>query len=98
MRLGTVIGTVTLTVKSPRLRGGRMLLVQPWASLSAAGAKEFAPVIAVYDELGAAAGQTVSISEGAEASCPFPTPTPVDAYCAALVDEVFYEPSGKEKL
>jgi hypothetical protein len=28
---------------------------------------------------------------GREAACPFEKPTPVDAYCAALVDEIFYK-------
>jgi hypothetical protein len=36
-------------------------------------------------------GQQIAISEGREAACPFPKPTPVDAYCAALVDEFFYK-------
>jgi carbon dioxide concentrating mechanism protein CcmL len=45
----------------------------------------------VYDELGADIGQTIAISEGREAACPFSKPTPVDAYCAALVDEIFYQ-------
>ncbi|MDR1144944.1 MAG: hypothetical protein LBK71_02260 [Verrucomicrobiales bacterium] len=98
MRLGTVIGTVTLTVKSPKLRGGRLLLVLPWNTATLAGQRSYDAAIVVYDELGAAAGQTVMVSEGAEAACPFPTPTPVDAYCAALADEVFYQSDKKEKL
>ena len=35
----------------------------------------------------------IAISEGAEASCPFPKPTPVDAYCAALIDHHSYTPN-----
>jgi ethanolamine utilization protein EutN len=92
MRLGTVIGTVTLSVRTPRFSGERLLLALPWKSSTLAGQEEFDPAIVVYDELGAAAGQTIAISEGAEAACPFPKPTPVDAYCAALVDEIFYQP------
>jgi hypothetical protein len=38
-------------------------------------------------------GQQICLSEGREAACPFPTPTPVDAYCAALIDEIFYQES-----
>ncbi|MFY8215268.1 MAG: EutN/CcmL family microcompartment protein [Chthoniobacterales bacterium] len=45
----------------------------------------------VYDQLGANVGQSIAISEGREAACPFPSPTPVDAYCAALVDDHFYK-------
>ncbi len=49
------------------------------------------PAIVVYDQLGAGVGQQIAISEGREAACPFEKPTPVDAYCAALVDEFFYK-------
>jgi hypothetical protein len=45
----------------------------------------------VYDELGANVGQQIGISEGREAACPFPKPTPVDAYCAVLIDAYFYK-------
>lgn len=91
MRLGTVIGKVTLAVRSPRFRGERLLLTLPWRRETLEGADKYDPAIVVYDQLGANVGQTIAISEGREAACPFPTPTPVDAYCAALVDEIFYK-------
>jgi len=91
MRMGTVIGRVTLTVKHPSYVGERLLLTLPWKQSTFEGQATFAPAIVVYDQLGAGIGQNIAISEGAEASCPFPQPTPVDAYCAALVDEHFYK-------
>ena len=91
MRLGTVIGTVTLGVANPRLAGGRFLLTLPWRAETFRGRPKYDPAIVVYDELGAGVGQTIGISEGREAACPFEKPTPVDAYCAALVDEYFYQ-------
>lgn len=91
MRMGTVIGRVTLSVRNPRFVGERLLLTLPWKNETFRGAEVFAPAIVVYDELGAAVGQYIAISEGREAACPFPQPTPVDAYCSALVDEHFYK-------
>lgn len=92
MRLGTVIGRVTLSVRHPSYRGERLLLTLPWRRETLHGAKKFDPSIVVYDQLGADAGQTIVLSEGREAACPFPNSTPVDAYCAALVDSMFIQP------
>jgi len=92
MRLGTVIGRVTLSVRHPSYRGERLLLTLPWRRETLHGAKKFDPSIVVYDQLGADVGQTIVLSEGREAACPFSDPTPVDAYCAALVDSMFIQP------
>lgn len=88
MRIGTVIGRVTLSVRHPSFHGERLLLTLPWTSATLRGGKSHSPAIVVYDELGAAVGQQITISEGREAACPFENPTPVDAYCASLVDEI----------
>lgn len=90
MRIGTVIGRVTLSVRSGKYVGERLLITLPWNRKTLEGQESFDPAIVVYDELGADVGQNIAISEGREAACPFPKPTPVDAYCAALVDNVFY--------
>lgn len=96
MRLGHVIGTVTLSRQEPAYRGGRFLLVQPWEAAQFAdpeGAPKAAGAgLVVYDRLGAGVGHVVGFTEGSEAARPFSEPTPVDAYCAAIVDEVFYQP------
>ncbi|MEI6034398.1 MAG: EutN/CcmL family microcompartment protein [Verrucomicrobiae bacterium] len=89
--MGTVIGRVTLSVRNNKFQGERLLLALPWTAATFRGADAFAPAIVVFDELGANIGQHIAISEGREAACPFPKPTPVDAYCAALVDEHFYQ-------
>lgn len=91
MRMGTVIGRVTLSVRNPRYVGERLLLTLPWNRDTFAGIEKHDPAIVVYDTLGAGVGQHIAISEGREAACPFPSPVPVDAYCAALVDEHFYK-------
>ena len=91
MRMGTVIGRVTLSVRSKRYAGERLLVTLPWKTDTFSGAQKFDPAIVVYDQFGAGVGQDIAISEGREAACPFEKPTPVDAYCAALVDEFFYK-------
>ena len=91
MRIGTVIGRVTLSVRTKKFTGERLLLTLPWKKETLSGEEKYDPAIVVYDQLGANVGQQITISEGREAACPFPRPTPVDAYCAALVDEIFYK-------
>jgi len=87
MRIGTVIGRVTLSVRHRAFSGERLLLTLPWTSETLRKGTPHAPAIVVYDELGGGVGQEIAISEGREAACPFEKPTPVDAYCAALIDE-----------
>jgi ethanolamine utilization protein EutN len=98
MRLGTVIGRVTLSKTLPTLIGARWLIVSPFTrehfqrgSETPAGlSKEPSPV--VYDDLGGGVGQTIGFVEGREAASPFEQPPPIDAISAALVDEIFYNP------
>ena len=90
MRIGEVIGTVTLNRRHPALHGARFKLVVPLslADLCAAGAGP-AEEFTVYDELGAGIGSRIAISEGREAAVPFhPEMKPVDAYCAAILDTI----------
>jgi microcompartment protein CcmK/EutM len=96
MRLGHVIGKVTLSKQDPAFKGARFLLVQPFAKAQFAGAP-MTPLakgisLVVYDNLGAGLGHTIGFTEGAEASAPFNQPTPVDAFNAAIIDEIFYKP------
>ncbi len=93
MRIATVIGRVTLSVRHPSFRGERLMLATPWTSKSIKGEGNHGPAIVVYDEFGASPGQIIAISEGAEATRPFAKNTPIDAYCSALIDEVFYQPN-----
>lgn len=96
MRLGNIIGRVTLSKQDPAYKGGRFLIVQPLSREQFAGAPA-EPVakgisLVIYDNLGASDGHVVGFVEGAEASIPFEQPTPVDALNAAIVDEIFYNP------
>lgn len=90
MRVGEVIGSVTLSKKLPEVPDGRLLIVQPQsvAAIRGGGPQVSDPLV-VFDELGAADRMRVAISERREASMPFmPERAPIDAYCAALLDNV----------
>jgi microcompartment protein CcmK/EutM len=97
VRLGTVIGRVTLSKTVDELRGARWLVVSPFTRDEFAGAAKLPalskePSLVVYDDLGGAVGQTIGYIEGREAAMPFDRPTPIDAIDAALVDDIFYSP------
>ncbi|HTV42374.1 MAG TPA: EutN/CcmL family microcompartment protein [Candidatus Sulfotelmatobacter sp.] len=98
MKLGTVIGRVTLSRSVDSLKGGRFLLVSPFgreqfaAGLNAPASMSKDHSLVVYDDLGADVRQVVGYEEGREAAQPFEQPTPVDAINTVLVDEIFYNP------
>ena len=98
MRLGQVIGRVTLSQTVPALKGARWLVVSPFnrehfqrGSETPQGMSSD-PSLVVYDDLGGGVGHTIGFVEGREAATPFADPTPIDAINAALVDEIFYKP------
>ena len=98
MRLGRVIGRVTLSVALESVAGARWLIVTPYNrehyqyGTNPPEGLSKDPSLVVYDNLGGGVGQTIGFVEGREAAVPFAEPPPIDAYCAALVDEVFYNP------
>jgi carbon dioxide concentrating mechanism protein CcmL len=98
VKLGSVIGRVTLSQTVPALIGARWLIVTPFTrdhyqsgDQSPSGLSQD-PSLVVYDDLGGGVGQTIGYVEGREAAAPFEGPTPIDAVNAALIDEVFYRP------
>lgn len=101
MKLGTVIGRVTLSRGVEALKGGRFLVVSPFsreqyaAGLAAKPGMGREPSLIVYDDLGGGVGQVIGYEEGREAAQPFDQPTPIDAINAALMDEMFYRPFEK---
>jgi microcompartment protein CcmK/EutM len=97
MRLGTVIGTVTLSKTVESLHGARWLVVSPFTREHFQAPAKAPPVskepsLVVYDDLGGGAGQTIGFVEGREAAMPFDRPMPIDAIDAALIDTIFYSP------
>ncbi|MCS7304769.1 MAG: carbon dioxide concentrating mechanism protein CcmL [Thermoguttaceae bacterium] len=90
MRIAKVIGTVTLNRWHPTLQGGRFKIAVPlsWQDLIGRPGQPVEEVV-VYDELGAGQGSLIAVSEGREAAMPFyPDIKPLDAYNAAVLDQV----------
>ena len=90
MRIAQVIGTVTLNRRLPEMAAARLRLAVPMtlADLTHRGEPQSDPLV-IWDDLGAGEGDLVAISEGGEAAQPFrPELKPVDAYCAAILDNV----------
>jgi len=98
LKLGTVIGRVTLSKSVDLLKGGRFLVVSPFnreqfaKAINAKSGMGTDPSLVVYDDIGGGVGDVIGYEEGAEAAQPFDEPPPIDAINCALVDEMFYDP------
>jgi microcompartment protein CcmK/EutM len=98
MRLGTVIGRVTLSKRVPALTGARWLIVSPFTREHFQDPTKPGrdltgdPTLVVYDDIGGGVGDTIGFIEGREAAVPFEQSTPIDAINAAIVDEISYSP------
>jgi microcompartment protein CcmK/EutM len=89
MRIAKVVGTVTLSRCHPTFVGARLRLVVPLSLAELQGRQPLADELVVWDDNGSGLGSLVAISEGAEAAQPFrPDLKPVDAYAAAILDEI----------
>jgi microcompartment protein CcmK/EutM len=90
MRIGKVIGTLTLNRWHPTLTGGSYRLTVPLSLENLAGQTPAdAEPLVVYDDRGAANGSLIAFSEGGEAAQPFyPNQKPIDAYNAAILDDI----------
>ena len=90
MRIAEVIGRVTLSRVHPSLRGARFVIALPLPHEALAGdSPQRGEEVITYDDLGASPGALIALSEGAEAANPFvPVKKPVDAYNAALIDQI----------
>lgn len=89
MRVGKVLGTVTLSRRHPSLEGASFRLVRAlsWEEACESGDRKHDEQVAM-DELGSGVGSLVAISEGREAAMPFyPDVKPVDGYVAAILDK-----------
>jgi len=97
MRIGEVIGTVTLSRCHPSLTGGSYRLVVPLSLENLAGrSTDRGEEVVVYDDLGSGRGDKIAFSEGLEAAQPFaPNYKPLDAYNAAILDRIEIADSGR---
>lgn len=96
MRIGQVIGRVTLSIHEAALTGGRWLMVNPVDTKDLNTCLKKAPDLSaqssliVYDNVGAGIGDIIGFVEGAEATAPFEDPTPIDAISLAIFDTISY--------
>jgi len=90
MRIAEIIGTVTLSYCLPEFEGASLRLARPLSLKDLTeGATSNAEPLVVYDELGANIATRIALSEGGEAAQPFrPDVKPVDAYNAAILDQI----------
>ncbi len=91
MRIGEVIGRLTLNRQHAGLPAGRLLIVRPLTRAAVLeGAETRGEELVVYDhQLGAGVGSIIGFSEGREAANPFGTiKVPIDAYVACLIDQI----------
>jgi carbon dioxide concentrating mechanism protein CcmL len=98
LKLGTVIGRVTLSRSVEALKGGRFLVISPLSReqyadcLDAKPGMGKDPSLVIYDDIGGGVGDVIGYEEGREAAQPFEVYPPIDAINCALVDEMFYSP------
>ena len=93
MRVAETIGKVTLNKCHRSVQGATWLLAVPLTldGLAGKAAGRGEPFV-VFDELGAGLGSRIAVSEGTEAAAPFyPATKPIDAYNAAILDNIEFE-------
>ena len=90
MRIGEVIGNVTLSRTHPSLPPAALVVAVPLSlEVLATGEGPRGEPVIVYDELGAGVGARIGFTEGREAAQPFhPSRVPLDAYNACILDRV----------
>jgi microcompartment protein CcmK/EutM len=100
MKIHKVIGNVTLSRCHPGYLGTRLLATEPQEQSTLTGIAPVDPeLVIVWDDLGAGLENLIAVSDGAEAAQPFrPELKAVDAYCSAILDEVFIDPRALQQL
>ena len=94
MRIGKVIGRLTLNSVYDTLVGGRFMIVAVQDRFALAGQPgKTSETVVVYDNLGASEGDVIAFTESREATMPFypEKRVPLDAYNAAILDAAVIE-------
>lgn len=100
MKIHRVVGSITLGRSHPCYQGTRLLACLPEEqSLLKNQPSTETEIVVVWDELGAGQGSVIAVSDGAEAALPFrPELKAVDAYCSAILDEIYIAPEALKLL
>jgi microcompartment protein CcmK/EutM len=89
MRIANVIGSLTLSRCHPTIMGLRWLIAVPFSQQGLRADQADGEDIVLSDDLGPGLGQKIAVSEGVEAQMPFyPNKKPIDASCAAILDQI----------
>ena len=91
MRIGKVMGKLTLNRCYETLAGGRFLIVDVQDRFALIGKpRKSTESVVVYDNLGAREGDLIGFSESREAAMPFypEKRVPIDGYNAAILERV----------
>ena len=91
MRIGKVVGRVTLTSLYETLVGGRFLIVEVQDRFAIRGQpRKSGEVVVVYDHFSASSGDLIGFTESREATMPFypEKRVPLDAYNACILESV----------
>jgi len=91
MRIGKIIGRLTVQPVHEALVGGRFLIVEVQDRFSLAGKpRKSTEALVVYDNLGAQEGDLIAFTESREAAMPFypEKRVPLDALNTAILDHV----------
>jgi microcompartment protein CcmK/EutM len=99
MRIGHIIGRLTMAHRDESYKGGRFFLVVPATREQLErGTLEPLPKqdsVVVFDDLGATIGDRIAFSEGGEAAQAFANDTPVDAYNCMILEQIHYSPPAR---
>ncbi|MBL8890352.1 MAG: carbon dioxide concentrating mechanism protein CcmL [Planctomycetaceae bacterium] len=106
MRIGKVVGTVTLSRQHPTLANNRLRIVIPLDLQQLAQGPSVDPwsgdpddVVIAWDHCSAGLDSVVALAEGPEAAQPFlPELKPIDAGIAALLDDVSIDAAALKKI
>ena len=91
MRIGKVVGRVTLSQAYSTLHGGRFVILEVQDRFALSGeARKTNEYLVSYDNLGAHDGDLIAFTESREACMPFYPEklVPLDAYNSAILDHV----------
>lgn len=99
MRIGRVIGNVTLGQRLSNLKAGTLLICEVLDENGLRSPEKYVPrstpmpeSLVVFDQLGAGIDQLIAISESREASMPFyPDKVTIDGYNAAILDTINFD-------
>ena len=100
MKVGRVVGRLSLSKVHPTLMGRRWTIAMPLTlSVLAGKAVSRDEEVIASDDLGVGPDSLIGISDGREAAAPYePERKPVDAYVSCILDDIHLDPTEVARL